>query len=72
VLNPNHGGTGKEVSLRRDETLLSGEKMFCFSFIREWIRGLYGLFRECSWNCNTKLSPAAVQSVQVGILLEKH
>jgi len=48
VLNPNHGGTGKEVSLRTDETLLSGEKMFCFSFIREWIGGLCDLFIECS------------------------
>jgi hypothetical protein len=46
--------------------------MFCFPFFREWIRGLYDLVRECSWNCYTKLSRAAVHSVQVGILLEKH
>ena len=47
MLNPNRGSTGREVSPRRDETLLSGEKMFCFPFFREWIRGLYDLFREC-------------------------
>ena len=46
MLNPNHGGTGKEVSPWGDETLLSGENMFCFPF-REWVRGLYDLFREC-------------------------
>jgi hypothetical protein len=45
VLNPNHGGRGKEVSLRRDETLLSGEKVFCFPSFREQIRGFCGMFR---------------------------
>ena len=34
MLNPYHGDTGKEVSPRRDETLLSGEKMFLLPFLQ--------------------------------------
>jgi hypothetical protein len=46
VLNPNHGGRGKEVSLQRDETILSGEKVFCFPSFRERIRGFCDMFRQ--------------------------